>query len=229
MQAELQEQSTKIKEQGAASVVYDDADYRSAHSDAEVQYLAAIGVKSEAEMTADQTLRQLRFQQQLRAGMNKHAEETGRPMSFEERTNFVNVLLTPVIMEGVDTKTGWGLGDQRLFDVPNYRSALERQTDPRVEGQLDAVPPDDRQRIEQRFMQINGRRPTDDEAVELYEDELFLSVGLSPSIEYRDVPVDVRRTLIEENPGTNKDEIAAMYKAMVLDVIRAEREMGPRR
>lgn len=211
MQAEIAQDRKVLKEQGAAALVYTDEDYRKATNDADTQYQAAVGVTPGSKMSQEQTAQYNRFTQQLRAGMRSFANENGRQMTFEERTNFVNTLLAPVVIEGVNS--GWLSGNSAfLFDVPGTaRDGFE----PAVTRDL--VAPADERRITEELTTRYGRKPSTDEVIEQYENELLLSLGISPAIEYREIPKDMRRRLQDAYPQASDQEIVDLFIAITIE------------
>lgn len=213
MQVEMAQDRSIIAEQGASAVVYQDSDYRQAMEDASEQYQAATGVAPGSKMTQDQLVQYNRFTQQLRKGMRDYANESGRPMTFEERTNFVNNLIAPVVIEGVDRRLGPGVGSQFLFEAP----ALSRGGSVEPQYSRGDVPPDVEIEIRESLTTLFGREPTGFEIVEQYENEVLLSVGVPPNVTFREVPHDLRRQLLEEHPGASRDEVVDLFKMLVLE------------
>jgi len=213
MQDELNQNIQTVNERGQAAVVYDNTDYRQAMTDAQDQFSAATGIKPNSSASQEDLQQYNRFTQQLRAEMNRVAEETGRAMTFEERTNFTNALLAPAIIDGVDLHSGWGNGTY-LFDVPlmsqngKFELSMDRAS----------VPPVEANRIEGRLTEAFGRKPSADEVTEQYENELLLSIGVPPVVEYRDVPRDVRRTISDNFPDASHEEIAEIFRELSLRV-----------
>jgi len=195
-------------EQGSAALVYTDADYRTAMNDASEQYHAAAGVTPGSQMTQEQMAQYNRFTQQLRSGMSAFANEHGRQMSFEERTNMVNTLLAPVVIDGVDLHSGFGKGTF-LSDVPllareGFEMQLERED----------VPPSEERRIRDSLSRSFGREASEDEIVEQWENELLMSMGISPVIEYSEIPRDIRRMINDQYPGASREEVTDAFLAL---------------
>ena len=213
MQDEINQTAQTIEQRGRSAVVYGDTDYRQAMTDAQDQFTAATGIVPNSSASQEDLQQYNRFTQQLRAEMNRVAEETGRAMTFEERTNFTNALLAPAIIDGVDLHSGWGNGTY-LFDVSlmsqdgNFELSMDRAN----------VPPVEANRIEERLTEAFGRKPSADEVTEQYENELLLSIGVPPVVEYRDVPRDVRRTISDNFPDASHEEIAEIFRELSLRV-----------
>ncbi len=78
------------------------------------------------------------------------------------------------------------------------------------------VPPDEERRIREDLEATFGRAPSDGEVVEQYENEVLLSLGIHPTMEYREIPKDIRRKLTDDNPGASDAEIVEMFIALSL-------------
>ncbi len=213
MQRAMLEDRKTIQEQGVSAVVYKDEDYRAAQRDAKDQYTAAIGVAPGAKMSPEQVHQYNRFTQQLREGMRQFANENGRAMTFEERTNYTTMLLAPVVIEGVDRSFGPGVGDQFLFEAP---SLARNGADVELQYGRDDVPPDVEMEITQQLTRQFGREPTEGEVVEQYENEVLLSMGIPPNIEANEIPKDIRRNIQFTYPGSSPEEVVDIYRNMVL-------------
>lgn len=211
MQNEMNQDRAIIAEQGASAVVYQDSDYRQAMNDAAEQFQAATGVAPGSAMDQEQMQQYNRFTQQLRRGMRQFADENGRPMTFDERTSFINTLMAPVVIEGVND--GFFGGDRFLFEAPS----MARGGSIEPQYRRGDVPPDVEQQITESLTTLFGRSPTEDEVVEQYENEVLLSVGVPPNVTYREIPRDIRRQITDENPGASREEIVEVFRMIVLE------------
>ncbi len=215
MQQDITNAVEQAKTNGAASLVYSDTDMRNIVNDGNEQYKAATGITPGMSMTQEQMAQYNRFTQQLRQGVNAFTQEHGRKMSFEERTSFINTLLAPVVIDGVDrSNLPFNAGDAFLFEVPSLARA-----DAGVEMQygIGDVPPDDETRIKAALTQSFGREPSEDEIIEQFENEVLMSVGISPTIEYREVPKDIRRSIFEEYPDASDEEVVDIFLGLTLE------------
>lgn len=214
-QTSLSDTFKQVDENGWSSVIYTDKDFKSAVSEAETQYQAATGINPTGAKTTQEQLQQFnRFRQQVWNGMRQFANTNGRAMTFEERTSYVNTLLLPTVIDGVDLKSGFGKGTY-LFDAPTYARDGAR-AEPQL-GRYD-VPASEETRIREQFNSQFGRAPSEDEVVEQYETELLLSVGVDPNLEYSEVPKDIARKLKEADPSLDPAGITEVYMAMMLEM-----------
>lgn len=218
----LKEEQQKVRadmkvaaEGGNSALVYEDVDYRQAMEDAKEQYQAAVGIAPGANMSAEQMARYNRFTQQLRGAMRSYADIYKRPMTFEERSNAINTLLAPVVIDGVND--GWFGSDRSLFEVPSQRRGAAG-----FELQLgyEDVDPADEVRIRDQLTKALKREPTEDEVVESYENDLLISMGIEPSFDFDDIPSETRKQLIKENPGMSRLEIVDLARQVFIEAAR---------
>lgn len=221
LQEEIRNNQAEAAAGRSVGAIYRDEDYRQAATDARIQFQAATGIDpGKAGATQEQLASFNRFTQQLRSGMNQFAETNGRAMTFEERTNLVTALLAPVafsstdpgVMDGVSALFGGGTTSGRMFDIPSMQPGTKAEL---TYGAGD-IPGADVVRITEALTKSFGRRPSSDEIVEQYENEVMLSVGVSPYLEIGDIPEDVRYEMYRQFPDASPEEMVEIYRELVL-------------
>lgn len=213
LQVDMRTSRDEASAAGPASVaLYEDSDFRGAHTDLEKQYAAAVGATSTERMTEFQRRQLADLQLRMRQAMGNFADENNRKMSFEERTSFAAQLMAPVVIEGVSGGLFGGPANM-LFEVDSlardgqsYELQLERAN----------VPPEIEREIVDALTGALGRKPTADEIVEQYESELLLSLGYNPAFEYKDLDRQTRNTLREQYPDAGPEELAEIFRYMTL-------------
>lgn len=213
-QTEMRDGRAAAAADGPASVsLYDDSDFRGANGDLEQQYTAAVGAASAAKLDEAQRRQLADLQLRMRQAMGNFADKEGRKMSFEERSSFASTLMAPVVIEGVND--GWfGGGTPMLFQVPDLTRDGQGYE---LQYSRGDVPVEVEREIGEQLTKAFGRPPTEDEIVEQYENELLLSLGMSPSFEYRDIDRKTRKALQEQYPDASPEELVDLFRTLTLE------------
>jgi hypothetical protein len=158
-----------------------------------------------------------RFQEQVESYASQFMSEKGRVMTGPEQSRLFSMLLTPIIIE--DETRGWGgrAGREALmFDAPF------REGDQRVRGNIPAedISLVDEQKARAELKDFYGREPSDDEIVTHYNRKVLADRGVSPEMEYEEVPSEVRTRMLKEFPDASDEELVDMYINFVLETAK---------
>lgn len=194
----------------------DPATMKSVYDAAEQVYQDAVpsveSRRSQAEAAAYN-----RFQEQVKGYARDFMQEKGRPMTFDEQDRLFSMLLTPVIIED-DSGLFGSSRDAMLFDAP-FRESGER-----VRGNVPAedVSLVDEQEARTELKEFFGREPTEDEVVTHYNRKLLADMGISPEMEYAEIPRDIRRKMQDQYPDASDEELVDLYVDFVLETAKRQ-------
>ncbi len=202
-------QGISTADQKAQGVLDDPATMAKVYTDAEQVYNDAVpsaGPKRSQQEAAAYN----RFQESVKRYARDFMLEKRRPMTFDEQDKLFSMLLTPIVLE--ESGTFGSSRDAMLFDAP-LREAGER-----VRGNLSAadVTLADEKEAREELLKFYGREPSDDEILAHHNNKVLAKLGISPEMEYSEVPRDVRRSMEERYPDASDEELVDMYIDFVL-------------
>lgn len=216
LQREMQQEREQIRRDGLSSVVFPVEEREKAVSKFEDRFMAMMGGKTD-ELVAT---RWPDLQRQFRGMLTRYANENGAPPPPNEQQSMFDTLMLPAVLEDDPDGGMFSNPDRRLFDVARYRRSNEQGVE--IEADTDDLGAEDFRRISAEFKRTFGRQPTEDEVVEQFENEVLLSVGIEPSIEFDEIPQDVRRKLVDEFPDGSEQTWIEIYKRLIVDTALAD-------
>lgn len=215
LQREMREEQARIERDGLSSVVFPVKEREAAIGEFENRFMAMMGGKTD-DLVAE---RWPELQRQFRGMLTQFANQQGAAPGPNEMQSMFEALMLPVVIENDPEAGVFSSPARRLFDVAQVRrgnAAVE------IEADIGTVGAREFDRISSEFERKFGRPPTEDEVVEQFENELLLSFGVSPSIEFGEIPKDIRRTLVDEFPGASDQELTDLYKAQIVEMAIGE-------
>jgi hypothetical protein len=206
-----------LDEQGAAAVVYPSSQREKDIGNFEEQYYTAHGVKK-GDASMEVRKRFADFQTQMRAMLTQYANDKGVAPPPQEQQSMFDTLLTPVLIEGVNREFGRET-PQRAFEIQRLRRG-----DAGVEAQLesDDVPAEDYNRLKENMSAGGTIDVTDDDIVEQYENELLMSIGVEPTIEFGEIPEGIRRQLVTEFPNHSREQLREAYLGYLVEALKED-------
>lgn len=221
-QLEMLQQRQTINQNGAAALVYKPEDVGKHVKEGEGQFWAAIGAQK-SKGTPEQLQQWHNFERQLRGTLRQFADQEGRQPTWDERANMISALTAPVVISGEGRGNLLGLGGDAgiLADAANLRGGDSVE----LQYGINDVPYDEEVRIREEQEALFGRPLTEEEVVETFENELLLSYGVEPTVEFDEIASDVRRRLIEEYPGASEQQLVEVYLGLVLDAAKEDQQL----
>jgi hypothetical protein len=215
MQLELL-QGMEANDGKARDALNDPATMKGVYDAAERVYQDAVPSK-ESRRSQEEAAAYNRFQEQVKSYARDFMTEKGRPMTFDEQDRLFSMLLTPVVIENNSGIFG-SSRDAMLFDAP-FREPGER-----VRGNVPAgdITLADEEEARAELQAFYGREPSEDEITVHHNRKLLADMGISPEMEYSEVPRDIRRKLGSQYPDASDEELVDLYIDFVLETAKRQ-------
>ena len=215
MQLDLIQQMQK-GEQDGRKALDDPAEMQKVYTAAEQVYKDAVPT-SGSKQTPQEAAAYRRFQEQVKDYSRQFMTEKGRLMTFDEQDRLFSMLLTPVVIENNSGLFG-SKRETMLFDAP-FREPGERVRGNVSPGDIALV---DEEEARTELRDFFGREPTEDEIATHHNRKLLADMGITPEMEYQEIPRDVRRKLVDRYPDASDEELVDLYVDFVLETTKRQ-------